>query len=321
MTTPTINTKTTSKVSVRSLTELESTGKHITGDSGYSLTSKPEWFDQSRFDSGRKYAQKYVSLVYFSYQFLLVVGLTVVRFLDVLVWSDKSSTGETSKDRYIRVFLHVHSWYVGDDIWNEISESGKSIRKVRKIHNAMGKAYNKKMKPQDGVYMSQYDMAMVQAAFVAPPILLGRALGFDESELEHWCYFWRCLGYLLGIDDEHNICNSKEQALKICYDVMYECVLPGLETPPPNFNPFWEYPSFPGKLTQNGPITKNTIMTLIFDIFRRFLNKNDPFMGPDSRKGLRKWHLLTVKVLILWLRCLSCLYPAPLTCFIKWPTN
>ena len=167
MTTPPINTNKTTNRVIKTLQQLEKSGKIIPGDSGYSLTEKPDWFDQEKFDKGRKYAQKYVSLVYFSYQFLLVVGLTVVRFLDVLVWSDKSSTGEDSKDRYIRVFLHVHQWYTGDDIWDQNSDSGSSIRKVRKIHNAMGKAYNKKYgKDQDGgIYMSQYDMAMVQLCF------------------------------------------------------------------------------------------------------------------------------------------------------------
>ena len=161
----------------------------------------------------------------------------MVRFLDVLVWTDRSSTGETAKDRYIRVFLHVHEWYTGGDIWDEKSKAGESISKVRKTHNAIGKAFNKKhgKSADGGIYMSQYDMAMVQAAFVAPPILLGKALGFNSENLEDWTYFWRCLGYLLGIDDEHNICSSTEQAVQICYDVMYGSVLPGLKNPPPNF--------------------------------------------------------------------------------------
>lgn len=53
--------------------------------------------------------------------------------------------------------------------------------------------------------MHQGEMAMTQGGFVCLVVLYPQALGIHgatDKELHDFCYVWRCIGYLLGIEDE-----------------------------------------------------------------------------------------------------------------------
>jgi len=92
----------------------------------------------------------------------------------------------------------------------------------------------------DDLHLSQYDLAVVQSGFIGAVILHPDDFGIPRpspSELSDYVFLWRCIGYLLGIDDEYNICSDGLQtAQDICRSIETELVLPGLMQPPPEFH-------------------------------------------------------------------------------------
>jgi hypothetical protein len=83
-------------------------------------------------------------------------------------------------------------------------------------------------------------MAVVQSGFIGAVILHPDAFGISQpatNELSDYVFFWRGIGYLLGIDDEYNICtHGLEVAQDICRSIETEIVLPGLYQPPSEFH-------------------------------------------------------------------------------------
>ena len=84
-------------------------------------------------------------------------------------------------------------------------------------------------------------MAIEQAIFVGPVISYPESFGIyhpSRSELDDYVFFWRCIGYLLGIRDEFNMCSrGLDTALEICSSVETDLILPGLMKPPSEFHP------------------------------------------------------------------------------------
>ena len=66
-----------------------------------------------------------------------------------------------------------------------------------------------------------------------------RKIGVQDSKtnLEDFVYFWRWIGFFLGIDDNNNICtNGYEDASDISKQIMNEIVYPSLLNPPKDFD-------------------------------------------------------------------------------------
>ncbi|XP_057339880.1 uncharacterized protein LOC130677222 [Microplitis mediator] len=65
--------------------------------------------------------------------------------------------------------------------------------------------------------MHQCEMAVVQGGFVCLVILYPQAIGIHgatDEQLDDFCYVWRCIGYLLGIEDEFNFCRGSFDDIK-----------------------------------------------------------------------------------------------------------
>jgi hypothetical protein len=90
------------------------------------------------------------------------------------------------------------------------------------------------------IYISQYDLACVQAGFIGAVILHPDRFGIARptaNELSDYVFFWRGIGYLLGIDDDHNICSrGLAVAREICLSVEDELAFPGLYQPSSEFH-------------------------------------------------------------------------------------
>jgi hypothetical protein len=58
------------------------------------------------------------------------------------------------------------------------------------------------------VWVSQYDMSLVQSGFMGLIVMYPEKLGIrcTPSDLSDYCYFWYGLGHLLGINHENNMC-------------------------------------------------------------------------------------------------------------------
>jgi len=74
----------------------------------------------------------------------------------------------------------------------------------------------------DKLYLNQYDMALVQVAFIAGVVIDPARLGINATmeELDDYIFTWRVFGWFLGIQDRFNVCDgSYEEVRSITCDV------------------------------------------------------------------------------------------------------
>merc|ERR1719503_412377 len=162
-----------------------------------------EWYDAAKVARGNQVFKKHIPAIFVTYIFALVVGLSYENFLDVLVFTNMSDT--TAKDivRYSDTAKYIHVWCTGDA-----------------------------MKPIETEWMTQYDMGIVQTAFLAPMFAPSQTLGitfFTDDEEDEFIYLWRVIGRQLGIDGRFNIATEGQTAVQtIIDDTFRQIIMPSL---------------------------------------------------------------------------------------------
>lgn len=203
-----------------------------------------ELIDFDKFNRGRDFFKRNLCQCMLAMLFSLVSGLSVNNLLDVLVETGKSSTPKDSLIRYLHTFKHVLKWHYGN-VLDRSSDAAKSLQHVRQMHNSArqlmartvaenGKVNKKKL------HVSQYDMSLVQCGFIGAIIMYPQELGIKctKEELEDYVYLWRWIGYLLGIDDDRNLCTEGYvKAYKLCKAIERDILFPALDDPPEQFYP------------------------------------------------------------------------------------
>lgn len=115
--------------------------------------------------------------------------------------------------RYLSTILHVNSWY-DDDVFNPDTKGYKSIRQVRSMHRRVQQLMNERFQVKDShnrprLWMNQYDVAMTQFAFIGLAMVFPKKsalIAANHEDLEAINYYWRVLGWLMGMKDEFNAC-------------------------------------------------------------------------------------------------------------------
>jgi hypothetical protein len=115
--------------------------------------------------------------------------------------------------RYLSTILHVNSWYE-DDIFDPQTKGYKSIRQVRSMHRRVQQLMNERHRVRDAhgnehAWMTQYDVALTQWAFIGLAMLYPKKsamIAASHEDLELINYYWRVLGYMMGMRDEFNAC-------------------------------------------------------------------------------------------------------------------
>ncbi|XP_046833642.1 uncharacterized protein LOC124430717 [Vespa crabro] len=89
--------------------------------------------------------------------------------------------------------------------------------------------------------INQIEMNYTLFGFMGLPILFPHRFGIYpviDEDLENFCYVWRCIGYLLGVDDKINICRGSLKDVKgRCQRYIDELVKPALQ----RLEPQWEH--------------------------------------------------------------------------------
>jgi len=104
------------------------------------------------------------------------------------------------------------------------------------MHRGVRESINKY--DESTFHISQYDMALVQAGFMAVIIMYPIEFGVKctVKELKDYIFFWRGVGYLLGIDDAYNICSGDYlETYAVCKEIEVDVFLPGLHQPTEKF--------------------------------------------------------------------------------------
>ncbi|XP_062556449.1 uncharacterized protein LOC134221269 isoform X2 [Armigeres subalbatus] len=135
----------------------------------------------------------------------LLVVLAVSSILNVLIYTNQSSTAVTAYKRYIATIMHTLNWYYEDLLPG--TAAWKSIAYVRRGHVAVSKRSSAK---QSSRIVSQKDMAVTQFGFVGYTVLGYKQLGivYNKEDMEALVHFWRVIGYMIGIQDRYNLCTD-----------------------------------------------------------------------------------------------------------------
>ncbi|XP_041351132.1 uncharacterized protein LOC121370097 [Gigantopelta aegis] len=181
----------------------------------------------------------------------LVLGLSIERFLDPLIFTGQSDDPRKSLKRYASTVRHVIKWHYGN-VWHfSDDDAHRSIMSVKKIHQRVTQELTESAKSKDkstvtdgsngtdhGVFLSQYDMALVQSGFMGMITMYPESFGLEKnvSRLDDYIYFWRGIGHLLGVSDKNNICNDGYgKAYAVCKEIEHNIVIPALQNPPTDF--------------------------------------------------------------------------------------
>ncbi len=211
-------------------------GIHESGDCGNPTDQLPSWLDMDRFRRGQQFIQKNIFANVLALHFSLVSGFSIINLLGPLVFTNMTETPIKSIKRYGMTVKHIYCWYT-QDIWDYPDGiAHKSITLVRSMHSNVAKSLKKKFPNEN--HMSQYDMVLVQTGFIAATILHTNSIGitFTKQEMEDFIYFWRGVGYLLGIDDKYNMCKGGyAETYQFCSDVQKKILFPSLKDTPKDF--------------------------------------------------------------------------------------
>ncbi|CAL4212069.1 unnamed protein product, partial [Meganyctiphanes norvegica] len=195
--------------------------------------TKPKWVDEKKMARGQAYFKRYFLMMFTSKLVSLMCILAYESILKVLRFTGKSSTPQTAYRRYLGTLKHIISWYSGD-IWDPQSKAHRSLVMVRKMHTSSHRSAVK----ANITMTSQLDMVVTQWAFMGLALTHGQHLGMrgTKEELEGFVHFWRCAGYLLGIEDRFNLCRGTlDDVKKECHNVLHEHILPAMTRPPEGF--------------------------------------------------------------------------------------
>ncbi|XP_053693478.1 uncharacterized protein LOC128741576 isoform X2 [Sabethes cyaneus] len=193
----------------------------------------PPWYDEAKFKRGQKFFLDNFAAGFLASLCGLLVVFAIPSILEILIFTQRSSTPATAYRRYILTILHTLKWYTaelkpGTDCW-------KSLEYVRRIHAVSSKqanASNSKM------LVSQKDVAITQFGFIGYVVINHSKLGipYDEEGLDALVHVWRTIGYMIGLEDRFNICTDSFSTTKRRMVTLNEQIIrPALLAPSADF--------------------------------------------------------------------------------------
>uniref|UniRef100_A0A182KG29 DUF2236 domain-containing protein n=1 Tax=Anopheles christyi TaxID=43041 RepID=A0A182KG29_9DIPT len=190
-------------------------------------TRLPSWFDETKFKRGQKfYSDNRFGILQANFCSLLVL-LADPKGLRILEHTGKSSTTETARKRYVSTFVHMNDWYECELVPG--SRSWKSLSQVRRMHLS---ASNSATKRNLG-FISTPEMALTTFGFMGFPLVRPHLLGIrydNREDREAFVHFWAVIGFMLGVQDEYNMClNRLEVVEMICHVVIRYVFIPSLQ--------------------------------------------------------------------------------------------
>ncbi|XP_058447949.1 uncharacterized protein LOC131428215 [Malaya genurostris] len=195
--------------------------------------SLPPWYDEEKFKRGQQFFNRNFAATMAAALCGLVSVFAIPSILEVLIFTNRSSTPVTAYKRYVLTILHTLNWYreamkPGSNCW-------KSLEYVRRIHAVSSKQANTK---HPKMLISQKDMAITQFGFIGYVMIGPRKLGiqYDEKELEGFVHLWRTIGHMLGIQERFNLCtDSASKTLRRMEALNEQIVRPALQVSSADF--------------------------------------------------------------------------------------
>ncbi|XP_012526615.1 uncharacterized protein LOC105831183 [Monomorium pharaonis] len=224
------------------------------GDCGRNSMDKPLWLNMEKFQRGQKFAQDHIFSIFFANMLSLFEIFAFADGLKPMIFSRQSHTPYLAFQRYLSTGRRVTNWMTedpwtaGTKAHKDIETVRRMHRAVRKklcqYENEEIDVATKIQKPwcpdrdmilEDFSFcpyptvekgcinllitpkgLNQADMAATQFAFVGMVLLYPQELGIHASDedMEAFCHTWRCIGYLLGMEDQYNFCRGSLEEVK-----------------------------------------------------------------------------------------------------------
>lgn len=203
------------------LKDLKERGRNLRTDGNQpSLSTKPDWFDQDKFQDGKQVFRNHMMAINFAHLSGLLLLVRVDSIYNTLSSTGKSDSVAKLFRRYYNTMRHVKQWYEGD-IFEANSQAQQSLQIVRGMHNKVSEKFNCDHPCRGNFHISQYDIMLTQFAFlgfiVVHPKKFGMMEKFSRSDLVGLLHFWRIIGYYLGAHEEFNLCSYEiEQVHDLC---------------------------------------------------------------------------------------------------------
>ncbi|XP_054712468.1 uncharacterized protein LOC129222067 [Uloborus diversus] len=203
------------------LEELRDGDYVVTPGGDISTMKKPDWYDAKKFNKAKEVYREYFACVNFSHLCGLLLSFYFTKNIKTLRSTGESESKTSLFHRYLLTIRHTQKWYEGD-VWDVNDPAHKSLATVRAMHARVAKRMAER---NDGVvYVSQWDMAVTQWAFVGPMVMFRSKVGLHgctDEEYDSLIHFWRVIGYLLGIEDRYNLCDGTyDQVLTACKSLL-----------------------------------------------------------------------------------------------------
>ncbi|XP_067132527.1 uncharacterized protein [Centruroides vittatus] len=210
-------------------------GNNVPGDNGRCVTnvSIPDWVDMEKFKRAKQLHNRYMSSISFGHLSGLFMIFLYTNQIEPFRINSNESRFVSLLRRYISTVNHVRKWYTGD-IWNSEDPAHKSLLIVRNMHKKIADKTNKQFSDGSFMFGSQFAMAMTQFAFVGLITLFPTKLAIDwnKEDTECFLHFWRCIGYLLGMEDQYNICKGSYENVTLLFnEILEKEIKPGIKKP------------------------------------------------------------------------------------------
>jgi hypothetical protein len=187
--------------------------------------TEPAWADWERLARGQALWNLHLSRSFAALSLSLLSGFAIARFGEVLMLNGYAQDGRTAMQRYQATGFAITDWF-RFDIRDPGSLARRSLYTVRAMH-AFARRRSQSLFDRsrgEGVSLSQYDMAEVLLGFSGICMsVIENELGFGpipEPDSEDMCFYWRYLGYHLGILDAFNPCVSLADLRAVTADYM-----------------------------------------------------------------------------------------------------
>ncbi|XP_023229207.1 uncharacterized protein LOC111629520 [Centruroides sculpturatus] len=212
-------------------------GKYIPADNGNSMDVKPVWFDERKYNRAKEIVMENIVSIFLSHLAGLILIFLYTPLVEPFLFTGESSSLPALRRRYLLTCKHVLKWYAGD-IWNPKDSAYKSILTVRNMHKnvaiQMDSPTSSLKAPEGMLFFSQAGMLATQFAFIGWLTCFPKEVGLycDKDDLECILHFWRCIGYLLGMDDKYNICDGNyEETVVLFKEIIEEEIKIGMRNP------------------------------------------------------------------------------------------
>lgn len=235
-------------------------GINLSGDCGSDPTVVPEWMDREKFKRGQQFFVRHMSSATFALHCAVTSGFGMTRIIEPLAFTKRSDTPPKALLRYMKTFVHASLWHL-QDVWDETTLGHKSVQTVRRIHNKVREDIE--AKDDSRKYITQYDMALVQVGFFGLFVMYPSHFGINctKEEISDYIFFWRGIGYLMGIQDEFNVAALEyDDVYSICKEVE-KMAYSGLVERPPDFEVLSNaYVKGANLVTTTKPFTREAII-------------------------------------------------------------